>query len=268
MAIPTALIDMLEETWTSISALCADFSEADWKTPTQLPGWSVQDNISHLVAFENELEGIANPVHVAADVSHTRNALGEQNEHQVDAYRHLPGTDILAMWTEISARRLRTLRTADESHFAREVAMPTGPGTVADFLQLRVLDAWTHEQDIRRALGRPGHQGGPSAEHTIDRLIRTVPMVVVKRAGLPAGSGVVITVTGAVSRTIVVTNADGKGALGGNGDDAVCTITMDSDIFLQLGMGRGEPGLLARQCDVSGDIDIASRILSNFTMMI
>ena len=38
------------------------------------------------------------------------------------------------------------------------------PADMAMFLQLRVLDNWLHEQDIRRALGMPGHLGGPAAE--------------------------------------------------------------------------------------------------------
>ena len=269
MAAPTALIDMLEETWSSISALCAGLTEEQWKTPTQLPGWSVQDNVSHIVAFENELEGIGNPDHVAPDVSNTKNALGEANEHQVDAYRHLTGAELLAIFDAITARRLASLRAGDDAYFAREMLTPAGPGTLVDMLHLRVMDSWTHEQDVRRALGMPGHRGGPSAEHSIDRLVRTVPMVVVKRAGAPEGSTTVIDVTGAVRRTIAVTNESGKGRVSGDtADDAVCTITMDSEVFLQLGMGRGDAAELASECTVSGDAALADRILANFTMMI
>ena len=269
MAIPTALIDMLEETWSSISAFCAGLSEEQWKSPTQLPGWSVQDNISHIIAFENEIEGVGNPEHTAADVSNTKNALGEANEHQVDAYRHLSGAEVLAIFDAITARRLSSLRAGDEAYFAQETWTPVGPGTLVDMLNLRVMDAWTHEQDIRRALGLPGHQGGPSAEHSIDRLVRTVPMVVVKRAGAPEGSTTVIRITGAVRRMLAITNVDGKGSVSSDVPaDPVCDIYMDSEIFLQLGMGRGDAGELAKQCKVTGDEDLAQRILSQFTMMI
>lgn len=269
MAIPTALIDMLEETWSSISSLCAGLTEDQWKSATQLPGWSVQDNISHIIAFENEIEGLGNPEHTAADVSNTKNALGEANEHQVDAYRHLSGAQVLAIFDDITKKRLVSLRAGDEAYFATETWTPVGPGTLVDMLNLRVMDAWTHEQDIRRALGFPGHRSGPSAEHSFDRLVRTVPMVVVKRAGAPDGSTVVIRVTGDVQRTLAVTNTAGKGAVSSDVPaDPACTITMDSETFLQLGMGRGDADELARRCEVAGDTDLAARILSNFTMMI
>ena len=56
--IPTETIDKLEATWRSISEFCSSLSEEQWKTPTQLPNWSVQDNLAHLIAFESEFHGV------------------------------------------------------------------------------------------------------------------------------------------------------------------------------------------------------------------
>jgi hypothetical protein len=50
--------------------------------------------------------------------------------------------------------------------------------------------------------------------------------------------------------------------------DALCDISMDSDVFLQLATGRGEPAALAAQCTVSGDAEHASKVLLQFNMMI
>jgi hypothetical protein len=50
--IPQETIDKLEETWRSISEFGATLTETQWKTFTQLPQWTVQDTLSHLVAFE------------------------------------------------------------------------------------------------------------------------------------------------------------------------------------------------------------------------
>ena len=47
--IPTDTIDKLELCWRSISTLCAAFTDAEWKAATELPGWTVQDNLSHLI---------------------------------------------------------------------------------------------------------------------------------------------------------------------------------------------------------------------------
>ena len=38
-----------------------------------------------------------------------------------------------------------------------------------DFLKVRVFDSWMHEQDIRRALDRPGHLDGPVVALSLER---------------------------------------------------------------------------------------------------
>ena len=267
--IPVETIDKLELCYRSISEFCAGLSETDWKTPTQLPGWTVQDNLSHMASWEGEMSGRPLTEHRATDLSNVKNQVGEDNEHEVDMRRTWPGSKVLAEWQDVAAERVRILRSADDAYFAAISDGPTGPAPLSDYLQIRVLDLWTHEQDMRRALGRPGHQSGPAAEHTIDRLIRTVPIVIGKRAATPEGQSVVIEITGAVVRTVAVTITEGRGQISNTAPaDAVCTITMDSDVFLQLATGRGDANELAAQCSVSGDAAHAMKVLTQFTMMI
>lgn len=44
--IPVDTIDKLESVFTSLTALGEQLTEEQWKTPTQLPGWTVQDRKS------------------------------------------------------------------------------------------------------------------------------------------------------------------------------------------------------------------------------
>jgi len=74
--IPTHTINTLEHTWNSISSLCATLSEEQWKTQTQLPGWSVQDNLSHMIGTERMLQGLASTEHRASDMSFVKNPIG------------------------------------------------------------------------------------------------------------------------------------------------------------------------------------------------
>lgn len=265
--IPTDTIDKLEECFRSLSDLGASLTEAEWKSPTDLPGWTVQDNLSHLVGIERMMEGLPGTAHRATARDYVRNPIGEANEHEVDARRALPGADVLEQWNEIAAARLATLRSAGDDYFDRETMTPTGPGTVADFLHIRVLDCWAHEQDMRRAVGKPGHLSGPVAEHTIDRLIRTVPIVVGKRAGTPEGGAVVIDITGGVQRHLVCEVHDGRAAIvGAPTHEPLCTITLDTEAFAALAMGRRT----AAQVDatVTGDAELAAKVLGQFNMMI
>ena len=267
--IPNETIDKLAATWSSISDFSAKLTEAQWKTPTQLPNWSVQDNLAHLIAFESDFHGLPRHEHTAPDKSHVKNELGDSNEDDVDYWRSFSGAEVLTEWNKVAAARLETMHTADEAYFAREVVSPAGPGTVADFLHIRVLDCWTHEQDMRRALGLLGHQSGPSAEHTIDRLIRTVPMVIGKRAGTPEGDCVVIRITGHVQRIIATTVIEGRGKVSNEVPSTTrCDISMDSDSFLQLATGRAMYEELAAHISVHGDTEHANRVLTQFTMMI
>ena len=267
--IPVDTIDKLGQIFDSLGSFLPSLTEEQWKTPTQLPGWNVQDNLSHIIGTERALFGMPETSHRASDLSNVKNPIGEMNEHHVDYRRTWPGAKVLEEFRDLAERRMEQLRTADEAYFTTESMTPTGPGTVADFLHIRVLDTWTHEQDMRRALGMPGHRGGAAAEHTVDRLIRTVPIVVGKRAATPEGRTVVVRITGAVERTVVTTVREGRAAMGGDVPaDALCDISMDSDVFLQLATGRGEPAALAAQCTVSGDAEHASKVLLQFNMMI
>ena len=47
--------------WQALADVGAGLTEEDWKTPTDLPGWSVQDTLSHVIGTERLLEGLPAP---------------------------------------------------------------------------------------------------------------------------------------------------------------------------------------------------------------
>ena len=253
----------------ALTELCAPLTESQWKTATDCPGWSVQDKISHLVGIENMLLGKPPTTHKSPKYDYIKNPIGEHNEHEIDARRSLPGSEVFTEWKATAAERANQLRTADAEYFAKPMMMPTGPGTLGDFLDIRILDLWIHDQDIRRALNIAGNHGGPCAEHTIDRLIRTVPMVIGKRAGTAEGECVVIRITGHVQRVIATTIVEGRGKIDNDVPSTTrCDISMDSDTFLQLATGRATFEELADHITIAGDADHANRVLTQFSMMI
>lgn len=251
----------------ALTELCAPLTEPQWKTATDCPGWSVQDNISHLVGIENMLLGKPPTSHKSPKYDYIKNPIGEHNEHEIDVRRSLPGSVVFAEWQATSTERAQQLRTADAEYFAKPMMMPTGPGTLGDFLDIRILDLWIHDQDIRRALNISGNHGGPCAEHTIDRLIRTLPIVVGKRAATPEGESVSITLSGAVQRTIYITVTEGRAAIvTPPPTNPLCAVTMDSTVFTALATGRKQASELSWTS--SGDTALAQRIVSQLNMMI
>jgi uncharacterized protein (TIGR03083 family) len=269
MTIPHDTIDKLEQTWKSISTVCSGLNADEWVTPTDLPGWTVQDNVSHLIGIERMLEGLPRTDHRAPTFDYVKNPIGESNENEVDVRRSLIGADVLAEWNDIVDARLATLRAGDDDYFSQSTMTPTGPGTIADFLHIRVLDSWAHEQDIRRALDRPGGFDNASAAHTIDRLIRTLPIVIGKRAGTPEGAAVTVEITGPVSRRLTYeVNGGRAGLVETSAEPAVAVIHVDCEAFAILALGRRTAAELADRIAIDGDHDLGQRVVDQLNMMI
>lgn len=267
--IPTDLIDNLEAVWRSTSALGAELDEREWKLPTDLPGWTVQDNLAHLIGTERMLQGLPAAATPAEMGNYVKNPIGQFNEAEVESRRSRTGSEVLAEWNALAELRLATLRAADEAQFAKEMMNPTGPGTMADFLHIRVLDCWIHEQDMRRAVDRPGHMAGPAAEHTIDRLLRTFPMVVGKRAATPEGGAVILDISGDVDRHVVCEVTGGRAAVvDAATHEPLATIRVDAQTFIVLATGRSSAATLADRIAISGDESLGRRVVDNLNMMI
>lgn len=254
------LVEQLAATWTSIEKLCAGLGEADWKRATGCPGWTVQDQLSHVIDYESFALGRPRPEHKVADLAHTKNDMGAVNEIGVDARRALPGGAVLAEFIDVMGDRLERLRTLTEDALEGETQTPVGTGTVRDLLTLRVMDSWSHEQDIRRALGRPGHAEGPAVETAVRYLSQFLPFAVAKKAGAPEGSSVVIEVEGVAATSVVVENGRGR-AVDETIDDPTCRLRMDAPTFVALVGGRSD----ARPDDVQieGDQALGRRIVGN-----
>ena len=267
--IPIDTIGKLAAIWQSVCLLGSELDEQQWKLPTDLAGWTVQDNLAHLIGTERMLQGLPAAEMPQSVGDHVKNPIGNFNEAEVEARRTLSGVEVLAEWNALVELRLATLRGADDDYFVREMATPTGPGTMADFLNIRVLDCWIHEQDMRRAVGKPGHLGGPAAEHTVDRLLRTIPIVVGKRAATPEGCAVIIDITGDVSRRVVCEVNGGRAAIvESSAQEPLAAVVVDSETFIILATGRRTAVMIGDRIELSGDEILARKIVDNLNMMI
>lgn len=264
------LVDMMEHVWRSIGELCDGLSEAEWKTPTDCPGWSVQDQISHLAGSETGILGDPDPDHAPADLSHTRSEQGQRNEIVVDFRRPWAGAQVLSDFRAKTARRVEFLRSRSDDDFAAEMQTPVGPAPMSEFISIRIMDAWVHEQDIRRAVNRPGHYDSPAAAHALNRVIRAMPYVAARRAQAPDGATVVMDVTGPAGRTIAIAVEGGRGReLEQAPDSPTVSITLDAETFGCLGCGRWNPGevLQSGKVSIEGDTALGQSIVRQMNIM-
>ena len=196
--------------------------------------------------------------------------MGKMNENHVDERRDRAGATVLAEFDELVADRLLQLRRYGADDFAQPAQTPTGPGTVADFLHIRVMDNWVHEQDIRRALGRSGHLDGPAAEHSIDRFLPGLAMVVGKRAAAPQGASVRVVLTGPVHRDVYVVVAERAQIASEPVAGPTATLRMGSGTYVVASTGRQDGAALvdASRIMLSGDQALARAIVAGMNIMI
>lgn len=255
-------VENLAIVWASVGRLCAGLTDSQWDLPTGCPGWTVKDHVSHLADYEARALGRAAPQHDLGPLPHVRNELGRSNEIGVDARRSQHGADVLSEFRQVTAERLAQLRQLTGPDLAGPAMTPAGPGTVADLLTLRVMDSWSHEQDIRRAVKLPGHCEGPAVDEAVGYFTRFLPYLVGKRAAAPDGAKVVFRVGGRAP--VVVEVAGGRGRPAADPQDATVTMTIPVATFAALAGGRGDvPGDVV----ITGERQLGQRVLESMSLM-
>ncbi|MCI0782564.1 MAG: SCP2 sterol-binding domain-containing protein, partial [Chloroflexi bacterium] len=132
-------------------------------------------------------------------------------------------------------------------------------------------DAWVHEQDMRRAVNRPGHLEGPVAEHAMGRMAMAMPYVIGRKVQPDDGTEVVFDVTGAAGRVLAVA-MDGTRAkyLESPPDSPAVRLSMDVETFACLTCGRCSPdeAMGSGKVAIDGDRALGERILGQMNIMI
>lgn len=262
------VVGLLAEEWRAISFLGAQLGAGDWDLPSECPGWTVRDVLAHIVGTERSLLGEPAPSDPVT-AEHVHNPVGALNEAWVASRRSVPGAELLSEFTEVTNRRLDELRRMGTERFDRPGPSPIGQVPYRDFMSVRLMDCWVHEQDMRVATGRPGHGEGPVAELAMDRIASAMGYVVAKKAAAPEGSSVLFSLSGSAARAVGVVVRDGRGVLE-TAPEPTVVLEMDSELFWRLGCGRvsGEAALDAGLVGFKGDTELGRRVVANMAFMI
>ena len=210
------LVAAFAHTTSAVIDLGRSCTDEDLAQPTDCPGWTVHDQISHVVGVEAWLEGHKDPRVEMPPYEHIRNDLGKRVEYAVEVRRGRTGADVVAELEHVLAQRLSTLHSPGLTD-STIIAGPFGPDEAATVVLMRTFDVWVHEQDIRSALGRPGNLDSPAAAVFVNSVILQLPRLIAKGAALEPEHEVVIDVTGpVVARQGVRVEMDGQGRLRGH----------------------------------------------------
>jgi uncharacterized protein (TIGR03083 family) len=261
----------LRETWEGLADACDELSDSEWARPTECPGWDVKDQLSHLVGIERSIMGQPAPIWDGPFGDHVHNDFARSNEPWIAVRRPLPGPTVLAEFVEVAETRLAQLDLLTEDQWAAVGWSPLGERPHAEFMEIRVYDSWVHEQDVRRALDRPGGSANLASALSIDRVQGAMGFVVGKRAGCPDGTVVRFDVAGPHRDARVFTVAVQEGRARPVDDEVAPTVTlsMSSLDFVRLGCGRVGAAELeaAGTIGVGGDAAAARSVLDAMNFM-
>jgi len=273
------LVAAFANTAQAVVDLTFSRSEEDLARPTACPGWTVKDQVSHVVSVESALLGRPDPAVEVPAYEHVRSDFGRALEGGVELRRSRSGAEVVAELQRVLAERVGRLRDPSLS-LDDLVDSPLGRRPLRSALRTRIVDVWTHEQDIREALGRPGNLDSPAAAVYVERMLALLPRLVVDQVGLEPGKVVMIELTGPVlARTGVrVERAEdgtvsGKAMFAGGTDETgpipvigkTTSLQMSTEVFARRTAGRRATA----DCvySVHGDAEVARLLMDALSVM-
>lgn len=282
-----SLIEAYREVLGTFIGTCDGLREAEWDLPTSCPGWTVRDILAHVVHVESFLAGEQHPANGwtqeqsvrVGDPEHVRNSFTAWMEEGVQARKGVSGRDLLQRLREAGEIRLAEAYDPD---LEMDTPVLTARGKQAPFarvMELRIMDIWVHDQDIRAVVDRLGGQDSPGASIFTEIVLGEVSGVVLGLDPAPEpGTVVIVESTGPVTGRVGVrigTDADGQphahelftGHTSAEdavpdvdeSPDAVTTISLSTHELTRRAAGRQTTEETAYQ--VLGDEDLARRLL-------
>jgi uncharacterized protein (TIGR03083 family) len=256
-------VDIWADAVDQVLELLRSLAPEDWDRPTDLPGWDVRAVAAHLAHLESDLAGMAQTAVDVPELDHVRSPMSRYTEQGRIARADWSPDRIVEELAKAAEIRLAVLRenpptdaTADPDR------TPGGIGWDWEtLLRNRPLDVWMHEQDIRRAVGRPGGLTTPAAAHTTQVFTMSLPYAVGKKVAPPAGTTVVVDVRGVHPVHLAVEMGEDGRARPTSGDPQQPTVSlgMDLETFVVLAGGRRPPSQV--EVAVSGDSELGARVL-------
>lgn len=136
-----------------LGQLLDELTAAEWSAPT-IEGWSVKGLVTHLVAIEEYFGRQLGLWTCDIDESLESEHL-EMTRVFVASWSDRPAAEVLSRWRELTTAITTHLSSVDRSESRRSIRFHFLETSLSTVLITRVFEIWTHDEDIRRATGRP-----------------------------------------------------------------------------------------------------------------
>jgi len=259
------LAGYVEIWWAAVNDflnLLEQVPEEEWSTPTDLAGWDVRAVAAHTAHLEGVLAGHPEETAEVGEPPHVTGLMGLYTEIGVVNRRDASADAIINEIREVVTKR-HTALVADpptDGDAKPEVIFGGVPWSWRTLLRNRPLDVWMHEQDVRRAVGRPGGMDTAAAKHTAEYLAESLGYVLGKKVGAPAGTSLVLDMEGSEPFAFEIDD-NGRGQRVRPPEVPTVTLHMDRESFIRLAGGRcaAEAGRIT----VEGDEELGQRVLDH-----
>jgi len=177
-----ALISGLRAQRARTLELLRGATEEEWEKIV-VPRWRLREVAAHLVTTdEGNLTGrvfTAGFTRRADDKMISR--VEAWNDRQVGRWANRPVPEIIAGAEKWSRRLERLARLVPKAAGRPAIITPFGRVSMLWLLSLRIYDEWVHDEDIRRALGRPSDDAPASIGPIATQLVAGIPIQTLPR---------------------------------------------------------------------------------------
>jgi uncharacterized protein (TIGR03083 family) len=260
------LAGYVEVWWQAVNDfldLLESVPEEQWTTPTDLAGWDVRAVASHTAHLEGILAGAAEETADVGEAPHVTGFMGLYTEIGVVNRREASADAIInEIRSAVTKRHTALLEDPPTDGGALPSPIFGGvPWTWRTLLRNRPLDVWMHEQDIRRAVGRPGGMDTAPARHTAEYLAESLGFVLGKKVGAPTHTSLVLDLAGSEPFAFTINDAGRGERLTEVPASPTVTLRMDRESFIRLAGGRcdAEPGAVT----IEGDRELGEQVVAS-----
>ena len=250
------------DTADSLFDLLPGLADDDWKRDTDLPGWTVHDVAAHLAHLESVLAGFdPGPRPVRAGGT---SPSSDYTQSGVDARAGRSPAELVDELRRSVEARTEGLRDLPDPSTRPDITPGGVDWTWEVLLRNRAIDIWSHEQDIRRAVERPGNLGSGGAQVTTNSFAAGMPFVLGKRVSPPPGTSVVWRITGDVPLEVGAIVGDDGRAVARVTDTPDATLTLTTESFTVLAGGRRTPDQV--DVEIDGDEALGRAVLAGMVL--
>lgn len=243
------LLDLYQDTLEQLVSDVQGLTEAQGELPTDCAGWTVKDQISHVVGLDQSLSGSSEPTVTVPDYDHVEGNVAVYMETHVEARRGLPLQASIDELVGLAPRRLAQLKAQIAQG---DIEIPSafgGTSKLSESLPIRILDVFAHELDIARALGRTPRTSGPVADAVIKQTFGAWSGLLPRRLSDVGTITLGTTAPHEFHRTIELGNSE-----------LSASIIASRDTMLKLGMGRGNLQDVLAEATTSGDPSVIDAV--------